>query len=117
MNLTDIARAAGVSVATASKAFSGSREISEETRGRVFAVARKAGVFDRYNKNKFEKRVFAVIAPELVSELYGEALTLLSREIEAVNGVMLTSMANFDADAERGGVISVCVKDHGNLPK
>lgn len=101
MNLSDIAREAGVSVATASKAFSGSREISEETRERIFAVARAAGVFDRYNKNRFKKRVFAVIAPELVSEYYGATLTMLSEEIAAVGGVMLTSMAGFNTDAER----------------
>ncbi len=101
MNLTALARAAGVSVATVSKAFSGSREISEETKARIFAIARKAGCFDRYNKNKFGKHVIAVICPELASEYYSAIATLLNREITAAGGVMVTSVSGFDADNEK----------------
>ncbi|MBQ3064247.1 MAG: LacI family DNA-binding transcriptional regulator [Clostridia bacterium] len=100
MNLTDIARAAGVSVSTVSKAFSGSADIGNDTRERVFAAAKTLGVFDRYNKNKFEKHVVAVIIPELVSEYYSRRLTLLTREIEAAGGIVLTSIADFDKEKE-----------------
>ena len=101
MNLTDVAEKAGVSVSTASKAFSGSADISKDTRERVYAAAKKLGVFDRYNKNKFDKRVVAVIVPELISEYYSTHLTLLTHEIEAAGGIVLTSTANFDAEKER----------------
>lgn len=101
MNLTDVARHAGVSVATVSKAFSGKADIGKETRERVFATAKKLGVFDRYNKNKFDKRVVGIIVPELVSEYYSTCLTLLTREIEALGGIVLTAMADFKATKER----------------
>ena len=64
MNLSNIAKKAGVSVSTVSKAFSGSREIGEATRQRIFDIARAEGCFDKYNKNPFSKPVIAVICPE-----------------------------------------------------
>lgn len=96
MNLSTLAELAGVSVATVSKAFSGSGEISAATKARIFAIARDQGCFDRYNKNKFEKPVIAVICPEIRSEYYAAMLTLLDREIAAKGGVMLASISNFD---------------------
>ncbi len=101
MNLTDVAHAAGVSVATASKAFSGSADIGRETRERVFAAAHKLGVYDRYNKNKFEKHVVAIITPEVVSEYYNARLTLLTHKIEEAGGIVLTSISHFNAKKER----------------
>ena len=65
MNLSMIAKLAGVSVSTASKAFAGSREISAETRERIFQIARENGCFDKYIKSKYKKKVIAVIYPEL----------------------------------------------------
>lgn len=101
MNLQAIANAAGVSVSTVSKAFSGSREISHETRERIFAIARKNGCFDRYNKNKFPKHIIAVLLPELVSEHYGAIGTLLDREITAAGGVMVASTTDFSVARTR----------------
>ena len=100
MNLTDIANEAGVSIATASKAFSGSREISAATRERVFEVAKCHGCFDHYNKNKFDKHVIAVLLPEL-SEYYTMIGEMLDKEISKAGGVMLMSTTGFvDVRAE-----------------
>ncbi len=100
MNLNTLARLAGVSVATVSKAFSGSDEISSETRARIFSLARKHGCFDKYNKNKFEKRVIAVICPELNSDYYTTFLTILDREICEQGGIMTVSPSNFSHTRE-----------------
>ncbi len=100
MNLTTLARLAGVSVATVSKAFSGSREISEETREKIFSVAREHNCFDKYNKNKFDKKVIAVIAPELGSDYYNTILSILNREIKEQGGIMTVSIGNFSAETE-----------------
>jgi len=98
MNLNTLAKLAGVSVATVSKAFSGSEEISRETRDRIFSIAREHGCFDKYNKNKFDKKVIAVIAPELSSDYYTAFLTILDREIGAQGGIMTVSQSDFSPE-------------------
>lgn len=98
MTLKDIANLAGVSVGTVSKAFSGSREVGEKTKNRIFEIARENGCFDRYNKNKFIKKVVAVIVPEVNSDLYYRVLLELDKEITKQGGIMLTSISNFSED-------------------
>ena len=98
MNLNTLAKLAGVSVATVSKAFSGRDEISSETRERIFEIARQHGCYDKYNKNKFEKKVIAVICPELNSDYYNAYITILNEEIERQGGLMTVSVTNFSAE-------------------
>ena len=95
MSLSAIAKQAGVSVSTVSKAFSGSSEIGESTRARVFEVARQMGLFEKYDQNRFPKRVIAVICPEFNSDYYNATVTLLGREIESRGGIMTVSEARF----------------------
>ena len=101
MNLSQLAKAAGVSVATVSKAFSGSDEISEATRQRVFDLARENGVFDRYNKHRFSKPIIAVICPEFVSNYYEVFVAKAEEEILRHNGLVIASATDFDATRER----------------
>lgn len=96
MNMRSLAKLAGVSPSTVSKAFSGSREISEATRQRIFDIAKENGVFDIYSKNTYEKRIIGVICPELNNDYYIKIVTLLDREIQANNGIMLLSISHFE---------------------
>lgn len=98
MNMKSIAKLAGVSLSTVSKAFSGSAEISEKTRQRIFDIAKQQGLFDAYNKNKFHKKVIGVICPEVTSDYYNTFLTFLNREIEAHNCIMNLSISNFQEE-------------------
>lgn len=132
MNLNTLAKLAGVSVATVSKAFSGSGEISEETKNKIFEIAKANGVYDRYNKNKFDKKVIAVICPELKSNYYNSFITTLDREISACGGIMTVSVTNFSDKREEelfayysayckaDGIISISqrsiVKSRGQIP-
>ena len=72
MTLTKIARIVGTSVATVSKAFSGSHEISEETRDKIFNVAKELGCFDKYYKAPRNNPLIALMIPEIDSECYGK---------------------------------------------
>ncbi len=101
MNLNTLAKLAGVSVSTVSKAFSGSHEIGEETRRKIFGIAKENGVFDQYNKSRFEKRVIAVICPELKSNYYKTVVTVLKDELSARNAFMAVSASDFSAELEK----------------
>lgn len=100
MNISTLAKLCGVSPATVSKAFSGNDEISEDTKNKIFETAKKNGCYDKYNKNKYDKKVIAVICPELNSNYYNKYVTLLDREITALGGIMTVSVSNFDARRE-----------------
>ena len=108
MNLSMLAKLCGVSAATVSKAFSGSGEISEETRNKIFEIAKEHGVYDRYNKNKYDKKVIAVLCPELNSDYYNNFVTILDKEITAHGGIMTVSVTNFDEEREKTLVSYYC---------
>lgn len=95
MNQKSIADRAGVSVATVSKAFSGSREISAETRDRIFAVARELNLMEKYDKNPFPKRVIALLCPEARGEYYNAYAIALNRELRARGMLMFTAVSDF----------------------
>lgn len=97
MTLKNIAELAGVSVSTVSKAFSGSSEISEETKQRIFDLAKEHNCFDRYCKQRFEKKVIAVIVPEFKSDYYVTILKMLDEVITRQGGVMTVAASNFSA--------------------
>ena len=101
MNLSQLAKAAGVSVATVSKAFSGSDEISDATRQRIFELARQNGVFDRYNKHRFSKPIIAVICPEFVSNYYEVFVAKTEQELQRHGGLVIASATDFDVTRER----------------
>lgn len=61
ITLSKIAKLANVSVSTASKAFSGSTEVNEETREMIFDIAKKNECFKRFYNVKYPKLVIAII--------------------------------------------------------
>lgn len=100
MNLSTIAKLAGVSVSTVSKAFAGSAEISDQTREQIYRIARENGCFDKYIKHKYNKKVVAVICPEMLGGAYPATLATLDRMIAAQGGLMISSATNF-SDARK----------------
>ena len=98
MKIKNLADLAGVSPSTVSKAFSGSHEVSEATRERIFAIAREQGVFEKYDKNRFCKPVIAVICPEINSDYYNAVVTQFKKEIEARGAIMLLSINDFSSE-------------------
>ena len=100
MNLNTIAKLAGVSVSTVSKAFSGSEEISMQTKEHIFKIARENGCFEKYSKNKYERKVIGVVCPEISSDYYANILAVLNRVITAQGGVMISAVSDFSAEKE-----------------
>ena len=101
MTLRELAALTNYSVSTVSKAFHGAEDISESTREEIFAVARECGCFGKYYKDKYQKKIIAVICPELRSEHYASYVEQLQARIEGDNGIVLISTDHFDAAKRR----------------
>lgn len=100
MNLKQIAKITGYSTSTVSKVFSDNSEISEETKNFIINTAKKLGVYDKYNKQKYDKKVIALIVPELESDFYGQFVVSLNKLISSKNYTMTVSITNFSANVE-----------------
>ena len=100
MTLTELARRIGTSVSTVSKAFSGSREISESLREKIFKEAKRVGCFEKYYKGPCERRIIAVLIPESESECYGIQLGVLERELDRHGADTVVGITRFDRDRE-----------------
>lgn len=82
MTLSKLARLSNVSVSTASKAFSMSREVNEETRDMIFRIAKENGCFKQFFKAKYPRLVVAVLCPELHSRYYAILVRCIQEELE-----------------------------------
>lgn len=83
MTLSKLAKLANVAVSTASKAFSMSSDINEQTREEIFRIARENGCFKKFFNAKYPKFVAAVICPEVNSRHYSELCFALQRRLQA----------------------------------
>ena len=100
ITLSRIAKEAHVSVSTASKAFSGSPEVNEETRELVFEVAKKYGCFKKFYKAKYSKFVVAIICPEFSSIHYTNCISQLSHYLEKANCEICVAESGFSEKRE-----------------
>jgi len=100
MKMTELAKRAGVSVSTVSKAFSGSREISKEKREHIFKVAKATGCYDKYCKDVYNGTVIAVICPEYKSGIYSQQLSILESKIKEKNAIMIVGSTEFEEKRE-----------------
>lgn len=101
MNMEQLARLAGVSVSTISKAFSGSHEISEAKREEIFRLAKENGCYDKYARLQFPKKVVAVICPEYQSGYYCRQLTSFEEEIKKHGGIMIAASYQYHRENAR----------------
>jgi len=99
MKMRELANLAGVSVSSVSKVFSGSSEISDQTKERIIKIAKETGCYEKYSKKTFSKKVIAVVCYEFASGYYANQLKFLEREIAKRGGIMIASTCNFDHSA------------------
>lgn len=105
MTLKALAAACGVSVGTVSKAFADSPEISEETKRKIFAFAKEHGVYDKYIKRRYEKKIVGVLCPEADSQLYSRELRLLCQFLRKRGAVMTVMFTDFDEERQKEAYI------------
>lgn len=99
MTLSKLARLANVAVSTASKAFSMSDDINEQTREEIFRVARENGCFKKFFNAKYPKFVIALICPEVDSRHYSELCRYLQQRLQTRGCEICISSTEFSADA------------------
>lgn len=95
ITLSKLAKLANVSVSTASKAFSGSKEVNEETRVRIFSLAKEYGVFKKFYNVKYPRLVIGVVAPEFQSRNYGPLLAEFQKALEERGCSMTVAASGF----------------------
>ncbi len=101
ITLSKLASLANVSVSTASKAFSMSSEVNEETREMIFKVAREQGCFKKFYNAKYPKFVIAVICPEFESRFYSRLLSIIQKHLTEYNCEVCVASTDFSAEGEK----------------
>ncbi len=99
--MKDLAKLAGVSVATVSKAFRGAEDISQQTREHIFKIAREYGCYGKFHKGKYYKKVIAVICPEMASSYYTRFVEVLRGLIEEAQYIPVISADGFNGEKQR----------------
>lgn len=100
MTLTQLAKLAKTSVGTVSKAFSGSREISEETRNKIYKIAKESGCFDKYYKAPRSRPLIALMPPEPESEYYGRDIGMIEKALTQSGADTIIAFTRFDAERQ-----------------
>lgn len=101
ITLSKLAKLANVSVSTASKAFSMSDEVNEQTRELIFSVAKEHGCFKKFFKAKYPKCVAAIICPEFNSLYYTRALSFLGEYLSRKNWEICVATTDFSPETEK----------------
>lgn len=100
MNIEKLAELSGYSIGTISKAFSGSKEISETARKKIFDLAKENDCFYKYDKKGTTKKIVAVICPEIESEYYARAVTAIQKKLTKNNVIPVVSLTDFSAEKQ-----------------
>lgn len=101
--VSEVAREAGVSIATVSRVFSGATPVSEKTRKRVMAAAEKTGFRPNaaaraLRTGKMEMVAFVLTAPHLMGEFYSESMAGFHSMLTARRLRVILSVVPEDVD-------------------
>ena len=102
-SLKDVAREAGVSVSTASRALSGHRKVNEETRATVHDVAERLG----YRRNVVARSLrtqvtqsIGLVIPDITNYFYVSGAAVIQSALDAKDYRLVLSMSNDDPDTD-----------------
>ena len=109
VTMTDVATAAGVSIATVSRALSGTRPMSEELRGKVLETAERLGYQVNLVGRTLRQRrssTVGLIVPDLDNPFFSSLAQSLSRTFTPSGIELLVFSADSDLEIENRGVRS-----------
>jgi len=95
MNLSRLAKLAGCSLSTVSKAFKNSPEISNDTKERIFKLAKEHNCYTKYYTPVLQKKVFALLCSEVSSLFYSSVIESIEKNISENGDILLVSIGNF----------------------
>lgn len=101
MTLSKLAKLAHVSLSTASKAFSMSNEVNEETREMIFELAREHGCFKKFYNAKYPKLVIAVICPEFRSRYYSSLVSSIQETLAEMGCEICVASTDFSPKSRK----------------
>jgi len=95
--LSDVAKEAGVSVATVSRAMNGHPAISDATKLRVQEAAKKLGYHSRkhQNKPKYPVDVVGIIIPDILTHYYTHLICALTEQFRKKNYSVVTMCSDY----------------------
>lgn len=103
INITEIARIAGVHPSTVSRALNGSSLIREETRVWIQEIARKHGYIpDAVAKSLSQGKTFTlgIIVPEISNTFYSHIVDAIEQTVATLGYSLLLCSSRFDRDTE-----------------
>ncbi len=101
LTLTKLAKLAHVSVSTASKAFSMSSEVNEQTREELFRLAKEHGCFKKFYNAKYPRFVVALVCPELQSRYYSRMVARLQEVFAEANYEVCVASTRFSSEHKK----------------
>lgn len=96
MTMEELALEAGVSLSAVSKAFSGSHEVNETTRQRIFDFAKKNGCYYKYIKKSARNPVIAIICNEIRDNYTSRLISSLETEVRKKGGFTIVATDDFN---------------------
>src|SRR5947209_5226592 len=101
VTIRDVAKAAGVSLATVSRALNGSPAVTEATRDRIAAIAARLGYVPHEGARSLSSRrtrCIGAVLPDLHGEFFSELIRGIDRAARVHGLHLLLSSSHGDAD-------------------
>lgn len=101
LTLTKLAKLAHVSVSTASKAFSMSSEVNEQTRDEIFRIAKEHGCFKKFYNAKYPRFVVALVCPEFRGRYYSRMVARLQELFADADCEVCVASTRFSGESKK----------------
>ena len=111
--MQDLADAAGVSLTTVSRVFSGSNKVSEKTKEKVMELVKQSGFYPNETARTMaagKSRLIAVILPDIENPFFSKLLSEVEENCVKNGYTMIFFNSNGDSEKERDIVIKMMAR-------